>query len=111
MSLKFAEDDVTTEAEEEEDEVAAEFREAAAEDAGNSCEPSNDAAACAPGQDGYYAHPLQGVEPIDGSFPFLDLHLSPSGKAYALMEGGHGLEDGTYSDFGPRLVEVERLVR
>ena len=41
-----------------------------------------------PCDDAPYLHPLQGMELVDGQLPFFDLHESPVGKAYAIMEGG-----------------------
>jgi len=61
---------------------------------------------CALGEDAYFNHPLQGVESINGQFPFLDLRESPSGGLYALVEGGRGNEDGSYEDLESGVVEL-----
>jgi len=66
-----------------------------------------DGPVCEQGGDGFYHHPLQGLQPVEGGYPFLDVRYSPSGKAYALQEGGHGNEEGEYEDLGSGVVELE----
>lgn len=67
-----------------------------------------EAPTCAPDGELAYSHPLQGVEAIEEQYPFVDLKHSGNGQVYALMEGGHGNEDGDYVSFGSGVVELVR---
>jgi hypothetical protein len=74
----------------------------AARSADNQIQPQSDQLA------ELYHHPLQGLQPIDGAYPFLDLRTSPGGNAYAIGEAAIGTVDGDELELFSGVIELER---
>lgn len=73
--------------------------------ASEDCEP--EAGFCGAGGEIVYDHPLQGVDAIDGLYPFVDFHRTAGGGTYALVEGGKSTAADEYVAFDAAVVELE----